>query len=318
MIRLLSRLLRSPYPRDPRPPPDEDDGLDPRRRETGGPARAEPAAAALLVLAGLACGVFAVLVVVHPQTQAMGLALGIGVLALAGACVLASAMIVPRETAVEPRPRLDDPDEEARTAAVLRDGVEGVSRRRMLLGAAGTAGAGIAAAAVAPLTAIGPGPEGVGTSPWKAGTRLLDPSGSPVLARELDIGSFLTALPSGADPREQGSAVVVVRIDPAEIRLPAGRADWAPLGIMAFSKACTHAGCAVSLFRYPTDEQTSSGPALVCPCHYSTFDVRRGAAVVFGPAGRALPQLPLRIGGAGDLVAGGPMSGPIGPAWWGT
>jgi ubiquinol-cytochrome c reductase iron-sulfur subunit len=110
----------------------------------------------------------------------------------------------------------------------------------------------------------------------------------------------------------------VVRVEPATLDLPPARRGWAPQGLLAFSKICTHAGCAVSLYRYPTAEGLSSPPGLVCPCHYSTFDVRRAAAVVFGPAGRPLPQLPLRIDGVGRLVAGGPMSDSIGPAWWGT
>ena len=88
---------------------------------------------------------------------------------------------------------------------------------------------------------------------------------------------------------------MVVRVDPATLRLPAERAGWAPQGILAYSKICTHAALrdlAVSRPAQPTTE--SSGPALVCPCHYSTFDVLDGGSVEFGPAGRPLPQLPLR------------------------
>ena len=77
-------------------------------------------------------------------------------------------------------------------------------------------------------------------------------------------------------------------------------------------------GCAISLFRSPLSPTTQSrGPALVCPCHYSTFDVLDGGSVEFGPAGRALPQLPLQIDASGALTAAGPMSGPVGPSWWG-
>jgi ubiquinol-cytochrome c reductase iron-sulfur subunit len=111
---------------------------------------------------------------------------------------------------------------------------------------------------------------------------------------------------------------VLVRVDPPELRLPPGRRAWAPGGLVAFSKVCTHAGCAVALYRVPTSEPTSSPPGLVCPCHYSTFDPRRAGAVAFGPAGRALPQLPLRVAADGTVEAAGPMSGPIGPAWWGV
>ena len=59
-------------------------------------------------------------------------------------------------------------------------------------------------------------------------------------------------------------------------------------------------------------------PALVCPCHYSTFDPATGGTVLFGPAGRPLPQLPLEIDREGHLRAGGPYSGDPGPSWWGS
>jgi ubiquinol-cytochrome c reductase iron-sulfur subunit len=72
----------------------------------------------------------------------------------------------------------------------------------------------------------------------------------------------------------------------------------------------------VSLFRYPVDEDTSKGPALVCPCHYSTFDVRKAGRPIFGPAVRALPQLPIYADAQGELRAGGPLSGSVGPSWW--
>ena len=118
--------------------------------------------------------------------------------------------------------------------------------------------------------------------------------------------------------RTVSDAVVVVRVDPGKLDLSPGRDDWAPDGILAYSKICTHAGCAVNLFRKPLYPPRTPGPALVCPCHYSTFDVLRGAAVNFGPAGRPLPQLPLAIDRGGHLVATGSLSGKVGPAWSGV
>jgi nitrite reductase/ring-hydroxylating ferredoxin subunit len=103
-----------------------------------------------------------------------------------------------------------------------------------------------------------------------------------------------------------------------ELQLPEERRDWSPQGILAFSKICTHAGCAVSEFRYPKFEPTAPSPAVVCPCHYSTFDVTKGGEVVFGPAGRPLPQLPIAIDQDGNLVAAGGLSGRAGPSWWGV
>jgi ubiquinol-cytochrome c reductase iron-sulfur subunit len=38
--------------------------------------------------------------------------------------------------------------------------------------------------------------------------------------------------------------------------------------------------------------------------------------VIFGPAGRKLPMLPLRIDGRGYLRAAGNFDGPVGPSWW--
>jgi ubiquinol-cytochrome c reductase iron-sulfur subunit len=108
----------------------------------------------------------------------------------------------------------------------------------------------------------------------------------------------------------------VVREDQATLRLPRERRGWAPEGILAYSKICTHAGCALALYRRPLYEPTSEPPGIACPCHYSVFDPRTGGTVVSGPAGRELPQLPLEIGPGRELRAGGGFSGPIGPSWW--
>jgi ubiquinol-cytochrome c reductase iron-sulfur subunit len=145
----------------------------------------------------------------------------------------------------------------------------------------------------------------------------VDEQGRPLAADSIETESFVTAFPQGADPRRLASPVVVVRVDPRQLRLPRGRQDWAPGGLLAFSKICTHAGCAISLYRAPLFQPTSPGPALVCPCHYSTFDVLRGALPVFGPAVRSLPQLPVALVN-GNLVAAGGYSGPVGPSWWGV
>jgi ubiquinol-cytochrome c reductase iron-sulfur subunit len=169
------------------------------------------------------------------------------------------------------------------------------------------------------VTALGPSVgESIVATPWRRGRRLVDEQGVPLTADDVPESSFVTAFPEGADRRELGSPVVLVREDPSTLRLPAGREDWAPEGILGFSKICTHAGCAIALYRQPLHEPTSLPPGLGCPCHYSVFDTRRGGSVVAGPAGRALPQLPLVIGPGRELRAGGGFSGPIGPSWWGV
>lgn len=68
-------------------------------------------------------------------------------------------------------------------------------------------------------------------------------------------------------------------------------------------------GCPAALY-----EQTTH--RILCPCHQSTFDAANGAAVVFGPAHRPLPQLPIRVDEEGYLVAAGDFSAPVGPTFW--
>jgi ubiquinol-cytochrome c reductase iron-sulfur subunit len=290
---------------------------DPREREVGADPRAEVAVAVLLVAGGALALAFAVLIAAYPQTQLLGATLAAGLACIGVGLAIASRRIVPRETEVEERhPVPEEVDEEL--TGELREGGEGISRRRLLAGAAGVAGAGLAGAFVLPLTALGPNLDGApNRSPWRRGRRLVDPEGRPLRAADIGLGSMWNALPAN-DPNaleEFTAPVVVVRVDPATLDLPADRRTWAPDGILAFSQICTHAACAITLFRYPVDEQTSKPPGLVCPCHYSTFDVRRGAVPVFGPAVRPLPQLPLAVDGEGFLVADGPLSGSVGPSY---
>jgi ubiquinol-cytochrome c reductase iron-sulfur subunit len=307
-------LLRREPPPDPAVAAPEP---DPREREVGADARAELVVAVLLVAGGVLALAFAVLIAAYPQTQLLGATLAAGLACMGVALAIASRRVVPQETDVEERhPVPEAVDEEL--AEELRSGTAGISRRRLLAGAAGVAGAGLAGAFVLPITALGPNlDDQPNRSPWRRGRRLVDSHGRPLRAADIAIGSMQNALPAN-DPtalEDLTAPIVVVRVDPATLDLPADRRTWAPNGILAFSQICTHAACAVTLFRYPVDEQTSKPPGLVCPCHYSTFDVRRGAVPVFGPAVRPLPQLPLAIDGAGFLVADGPLSGSVGRSY---
>jgi ubiquinol-cytochrome c reductase iron-sulfur subunit len=292
---------------------------DPSRRAVGAPAWAERLVLALLATIPPAALGLVALFVLDPDTQLLGVLGGATLAALAAALVIASRWLVPQETMIEQRPRLQDREAVREMEQDARAGLDGITRRRLLIGAAGAAGAGMAAAVAIPVVALGPGIEDqLSRTPWHAGRALVDDQGQPIVAREVNEGSFVTAFPQHADKDDLGSPVVVVRVDPATLRLPAQRAGWAPYGLLAYSKICTHAACAISLYRSPLSPSTQArGPALVCPCHYSTFDVLNGGVVEFGPAGRPLPQLPLSVDAAGVLRAAGPMSGPVGPSWVG-
>jgi ubiquinol-cytochrome c reductase iron-sulfur subunit len=324
MRRLLERLalLRGVLRglRDPTLPDREAaEDVDPRERRVPRDPKAELAVAVLLALGGVLAAAFGVLLVAHPQTQLLGGVLAAGLACLGIALGLASQRVVVQEVAVEER-HPPDPDEDVTLVDELEHGGEGITRRRVLIGGATVAGCGLVAAAALPVTALGPAlGDAPNRTPWRRGTRLVDPrTGEPITADELAVGSFQAALAEGASRRDLGVPVVVVRVRPDELQLPPERRAWAPEGLLAFSQICTHAACAVTLFRYPVNEPTSKGPALVCPCHYSTFDVTRAAKPIFGPAVRALPQLPLAVARDRTLVAAGPLSGSVGPSYWGV
>jgi ubiquinol-cytochrome c reductase iron-sulfur subunit len=297
-------------------PPADGDG-DPRQREVPADRRAETAVAALLALAGLfGFGFLAVYVLDGYNTQFLGLAIGGALALLSAAFVTAGKLVVPQETHVEERDLLFEERESEQVVDLIESGAEGVSRRKLLAGAAGLAGAGMLTALATPLASLGPNLRGVHETPWRRGVRLVDEDGKPYSASDIVIGSLFTALPEHADPEVLGAALIVVRLPARYLRLPPARRTWAPEGIVAYSKICTHAACAISLYRYPTYQPTSDGPAFTCPCHYSTFLPGEGGRVAFGPAGRALPQLPLAIDAQGHLRAAAPFGEDVGPSWF--
>jgi len=263
--------------------------------------------------------VYAVESIPH-QTQFLGLSLGLAFAFLAAALVVVGNRLVVTEELEEGYPPPAHPSEQESLEQLVAESGDRMTRKRLLLLGGGAAGAALGAALVAPALSLGPAFEIAPffRTPWRRGVRLVDDRGRPLRADEILEETFYTAYPEGADREQLGAPLVVVRLQPAELHLPAGRDGWAPDGIVAYSKICTHAACAVALYRKPTFPDVEPRPALVCPCHYSTFDPARGGKVLFGPAGRPLPQLPLEVRSGGELRAGGNFSGPVGPSWWGV
>jgi ubiquinol-cytochrome c reductase iron-sulfur subunit len=266
------------------------------------------AAFALAVLAGLA--LLAVYWIGgHPTLE--GTFLGIALGGIGIGLIVWAKDILPPSALTEPR-HVGGSGEAEREAAedALGEGGEALTRRRALVRLLGAAFGALGLAALFPIRSLGPDPgDTLVTTPWRRGIRLVTEAGDPVLATSLEEGSFLTAFPETA-PGSADGQVVLVRVPPALLRLPEGRNRFAPDGLVAYSKVCTHAGCPVGLYLAQTHQ-------LRCPCHQSTFDVLDGATPVYGPAARALPQLPLEVGQDGVLRAAGGFTAPVGPAFWG-
>jgi len=151
---------------------------------------------------------------------------------------------------------------------------------------------------------------------WKEGTRLTrDPTGTPILAADVTLGSVFHVIPEGLEETDDvleekaKAAVLLMRLNPGDLNPSAGREGWAYDGIVAYSKICTHVGCPVALYEQQTHH-------LLCPCHQSQFDITREAAVIFGPAKRPLPQLPISVDDEGYLVAQSDFHEPVGPSFW--
>ncbi len=318
------RAVRHQEPAAPPEPPRLPDEMrpedDPSERSVPANRRYENLVAALLVLAAGCAGAFiALYVVLQTQTQLLGLAMGSALLFLAAALIVAGKLVVPQETAVEARDQLLREDEADEIVEIIESGGEGISRRGLLTATGGLAGAAVLGAAAAPLASLGPPADVLHQSPWTRGIRLVDDAGNVYAASDIQIGAFYTALPEGQNVESLGAGLLVIRLPRSMIDLPAARRDWAPEGIMAYSKICPHAGCAINLYRYPLDSQTAPfPPAFTCPCHYSTFTPGNGGRLIFGPAGRELPQLPLMIDSDGQLRCAGPFDSDVGPSWWGV
>lgn len=268
-------------------------------------------------LVATAAGVgFAICYALDLGTESLGATLGAACAALAVGLALWSGSISSQEPDyVEQRAVGPVPREEY---AAFREALttQPVPRAGFLWGTFGLAIATIGGALLFPLRSLlprgEPGPdtllERTGQS---AGTRLVTEEGKPVHVDDLDEGGVLTVFPEGLDPRQHvDTTTLLIRVDPDDLDLPPGREDWVIGGLVAYSKICTHAGCPVGL--YADDYQQ-----LTCPCHFSIFDVLRGAIPVEGPASHALPQLPITTDTDGFVVANGGFSSPVGPGWWG-
>ncbi len=228
--------------------------------------------------------------------------------------------LMPDHEMIEERHAVEStPQTKADAAEIIADGIDesGIRRRPLILASLG------GALAIAPLPAIvllkdtGPNPgDSLRTTLWANGVRLVqDPTRNPVRASDIVLGSIFHVLPEGLTVESEydyleekaKAAAIVIRLEVSEVAEEARPGSYA--GLVAYSKICTHMGCSVALY-----EQTTQH--LLCPCHQSTFDLRQNCKVIFGPAKRALPQLPIGVDDEGYLLATGGLAGTPGPSFW--
>ena len=114
-------------------------------------------------------------------------------------------------------------------------------------------------------------------------------NGPPVLAYPRD--------PAAAVVRERSRLNQILLVRFADADLSERTRAVADRGIVAYSGVCTHEACGVS-------EWNAAEQNFICPCHASAFDPKNRAAVIGGPAPRALPALPIKRSSGHFVVSG--------------
>jgi ubiquinol-cytochrome c reductase iron-sulfur subunit len=261
---------------------------------------------------------------------ALGLCLGGSIFLIGAAAIQWAKKLMPDVEVVQQRhDQLSPAEDTAEAAANYERGKEesGFARFRMIRRTM------IAAMVLFPIPLVVllkdlwvPTPAEEGKSPadilsvtlWTKDSRIVsDGTYKPVRPEDLPVGGLISAVPEDLQEVEeiQGNlnargkaAIILVRLQPDEIRSQQGD-GWDYQGIVAYSKICTHVGCPIALYEQRTHH-------LLCPCHQSTFDLADSGNVVFGPAARRMPQLPIGVDAEGFLVAKSDFAEPVGPSFW--
>jgi len=261
---------------------------------------------------------------------ALGLSLGFSLLLIGVGAIQWARKLMSDHEIVEMRHAVASPEEDRKaTLTALSQGGDdsGIARRPLIRNSLLGAVAMLGLPAVVVLRDLGPLPgTALERTVWKKGMRIVnDVSGTPIKPDQIPIGQLVNAEPEvffetdeEGEPLIEGhhlqaekakAAVILVRLEPEEISALPARKNWGVGGILCYSKICTHVGCPISLYEQQTHH-------VLCPCHQSTFDLADNAKVLFGPAARPLPQLPMSVDEEGYLVAQSDFEEPVGPSFW--
>ena len=264
-------------------------------------------ALSLSILAGLS---LAVVYWSGGQAQLEGVLLAVSLLGIGVGTVIWAKRFLPNEEAEEARKPVGSTAEDVSDfSAEVDRGEEAIGSRRLLVGLISGGLGALGLAMVFPIRSLGPRPgRGLSRTGMADGRRLVNAEHEPVRPDDIPLAGVLTVWPEGHE-EEADSSALLIRVEDASLFREPVVLPWTVGPVVAYSKLCTHTGCPVGL--YEADEHL-----LLCPCHQSTFEVLAGARPVFGPATRALPQLPLGIDEQGFLVARGDFEAPVSAGFW--
>src|SRR5580658_1211464 len=263
---------------------------------------------------------------VEHSNLALGATMGLTFLFLGVGATIWVRRLMPHVEMTEMRhPQRSEPEAREAFAETFKEGADAsqfVKRpilRRTLIAATLP----VAVAPIVLLRDLGPLP---GTSldhtVWRKGLRLLNyGANTPIRPGDFSSpGGMITVVPDGyQDDFNQlaKAACIIIKFAPDQVvytdkPYPVSGytvRNWTVDNIVCYSKICTHVGCPAALYEETTHH-------ILCPCHQSTFDATEGAKVIFGPATRPLPQLPMTVDAEGYLVARSDFTEPVGPSFW--
>jgi ubiquinol-cytochrome c reductase iron-sulfur subunit len=264
---------------------------------------------------------------VSASNFALGLCLGVALFSMgAGAIYWARTLMTDVELPQERHEYASSDEDKAEAIAEFQQGVNdsGWKQRPLIRRSL------IGAMAVLPLPALwimrdlGPLPgNSLRYTAWQSGELIINDNtvsldgttGQGIKPEDLQVGTLVNARPKAALSAGDDfnnmmikSSILLVRMNEVDIKSQQ-EIDWGYQGIVAFSKICTHVGCPVALYEQQTHH-------MLCPCHQSTFDLSEDGRVIFGPAARSLPQLPITVNSDGYLVARSDFTQPVGPSFW--
>jgi ubiquinol-cytochrome c reductase iron-sulfur subunit len=307
-----------PWPDDV--PMDQDDTRWRYQGDPKGAKKAERRIAAAWTVTLLASIGLAAVYVDGANTQLAGLCWGLAFGGLGVGLILWARDLMPGHDVIASRGHHNVSSEADRIAVAesLGRGLDPIARRPFLIKMLGAVGGVFGLAIAFPIASLGPRPHrNLYQTAWGKGVRAVTQDGTPIRPSELPVNGILTVFPE-TNPADALSPTLLINLGDADYETPPQRVGWnipidGKTGIVAISKICTHAGCPASLYNVVTHQ-------LVCPCHYSTFDVLRLSEPIFGPASRGLPQLPIAVDAQGFIVAQADYSraggGPVGPGFW--
>lgn len=278
-------------------------------------------------------------------TPLLGVSMGVTVLSLAFGAMVYAKRFVPHETAIQERhDGPSSPVDRATVTAELADsGHRSTIARRSMIKRTGGAAAGLLGLGlvIVPLGGFIKNPWDQPESPdslWHTGWKKRYPGEKVFLRKDTGVpdevalvgpadmaaGGMQTVFPfreSERDNKEElakalergDNPVMLFRFRPGDAEKVVkrhGQENFNYGDFYAYTKICSHLGCPVSLY----EQQTQRA---LCPCHQSQFNMLVYGKPIFGPATRALAQLPIEVDQeTGYFVARHDFIEAIGPAFW--